>query len=410
MQRLSGPSAELTPTRAADASTCARPTASSCSTASAAGPARVITGDPAGRVRRSSTPPPGCARRSSPRSSTGVALTVYRLVAQAVDPAGALRAVRRRSSPRSSPRAPARPAATSCSASGSSFVYAVPFAVSILVRRPLVGLAVGVPRPVAGRPGRAGPAVVPPPAAAARLHVATLIGTVLFLARGIVQATLYHDNATGWLAFARIAMGYPLYIVGGRRRLLDRAARAARMRASITAELAAAGDPAEPADAAAETSPQPTTALRIAASASGSATNSSSSPDLERLLGRRRDHPVAPDDRHQRRRPWAVRRSRTHLPATGRSRAASPRPGSPDPRAARTAARRRRPRRPPRPARRAPAASRPRWSTPHASVNSHSLDGWLMRATTRRTENSVLASSETTRLTLSSPVAPTTTS
>ena len=42
--------------------------------------------------------------------------------------------------------------------------------------------------------------------------IATLIGTALFLARGVVQATLYHENATGWLAFARVAMGYPLYI------------------------------------------------------------------------------------------------------------------------------------------------------------------------------------------------------
>ena len=39
-------------------------------------------------------------------------------------------------------------------------------------------------------------------------------------------------------------------------------------------------------------------------------------------------------------------------------------------------------------------------STPHASLNSHSLDGWLIRATTRWTENSVLASSETTRFDL----------
>ena len=37
-------------------------------------------------------------------------------------------------------------------------------------------------------------------------------GLVLFLARGIVQATLYGHDATGWLAFARVAMGYPLYI------------------------------------------------------------------------------------------------------------------------------------------------------------------------------------------------------
>src|SRR3954470_10794368 len=49
-------------------------------------------------------------------------------------------------------------------------------------------------------------------------------------------------------------------------------------------------------------------------------------------------------------------------------------------------------------------------STPHASVNSHSLFGWLTRPTVRGTPNSVLASSEVTRLTLSSPVAAMTTS
>src|SRR6202000_3172335 len=49
-------------------------------------------------------------------------------------------------------------------------------------------------------------------------------------------------------------------------------------------------------------------------------------------------------------------------------------------------------------------------STPHDSLYSHSLPGWLTRATTRGTPYSVLASSATTRLTLSSPVAATTTS
>src|SRR5690606_29248414 len=48
-------------------------------------------------------------------------------------------------------------------------------------------------------------------------------------------------------------------------------------------------------------------------------------------------------------------------------------------------------------------------STPHDSLNSHSFFGLLTRATTRGTPYSVLASSETTRLTLSSPVAAMTT-
>src|SRR5262245_40643915 len=49
-------------------------------------------------------------------------------------------------------------------------------------------------------------------------------------------------------------------------------------------------------------------------------------------------------------------------------------------------------------------------STPHASLNSHSLLGWFTRPTVRGTPNSVLARSEVTRLTLSSPVAAMTTS
>src|SRR6478609_6934449 len=48
-------------------------------------------------------------------------------------------------------------------------------------------------------------------------------------------------------------------------------------------------------------------------------------------------------------------------------------------------------------------------STPHDSLNNHSFFGLLTRATTRGTPYSVLASRDTTRLTLSSPVAATTT-
>src|SRR3954452_18504217 len=49
-------------------------------------------------------------------------------------------------------------------------------------------------------------------------------------------------------------------------------------------------------------------------------------------------------------------------------------------------------------------------STPHASLNNHSLLGWFTRATVRGTANSVFASRDVTRLTLSSPVAAMTTS
>ena len=49
-------------------------------------------------------------------------------------------------------------------------------------------------------------------------------------------------------------------------------------------------------------------------------------------------------------------------------------------------------------------------STPHCSVNSHSLSGWFTRASTRGTPNSCFASSAVTRLSSSSPVEATTTS
>jgi hypothetical protein len=91
-----------------------------------------------------------------------------------------------------------------------SFVYAVPFAVSVLVRRPLVGLVWEFLDPT-------------PPEDAPPWHRrrpllrayawATLLCTLFFLARGLVQLALYHRNDTGWLAFARIAMGYPLTVI-----------------------------------------------------------------------------------------------------------------------------------------------------------------------------------------------------
>src|SRR3990170_4391648 len=49
-------------------------------------------------------------------------------------------------------------------------------------------------------------------------------------------------------------------------------------------------------------------------------------------------------------------------------------------------------------------------STPHCSVKSHSLSGWLTRASTRGTPYSCLARSDVTRLSSSSPVTATTTS
>jgi hypothetical protein len=43
--------------------------------------------------------------------------------------------------------------------------------------------------------------------------IATLTWVAVFGARFIVQRWLYDEDQTGWLAFARLAMGYPLTAV-----------------------------------------------------------------------------------------------------------------------------------------------------------------------------------------------------
>jgi hypothetical protein len=91
----------------------------------------------------------------------------------------------------------------------SSFAYAAAFGVSAIVRRPMIGLMWEFLEPTPGEDG------VPWYRRRGLLRaydLATLAATLVFLARGIVQLTLFRHNSTGWLAFARIAMGYPLYI------------------------------------------------------------------------------------------------------------------------------------------------------------------------------------------------------
>lgn len=113
----------------------------------------------------------------------------------------------------------------------TSFLYAVPFAVSVLVRRPLVGVLwefldptpdsrtreAGTAVGGSAVPGTATEGAGPPPWHRRRPLLlaytwSTIAATVVFLARGVVQLTLYGDNRTGWLAFAKIAMGYPLLL------------------------------------------------------------------------------------------------------------------------------------------------------------------------------------------------------
>jgi hypothetical protein len=97
----------------------------------------------------------------------------------------------------------------------TSFLYAVPFAVSVIVRRPLIGLLWEFLDPTPDTDETPGAEETPWHRRRPLLLAytwSTLAATAVFLARGIVQLSLYHRNATGWLAFTRIAMGYPLFI------------------------------------------------------------------------------------------------------------------------------------------------------------------------------------------------------
>jgi hypothetical protein len=92
----------------------------------------------------------------------------------------------------------------------SSFVYAGALAITLVVRRPAVGLLWEFLDPTPHDDSSV------PWYRRRRLLLAYTLATaaavLVFLARGVVQLALFEHNATGWLAVARIAMGYPLYI------------------------------------------------------------------------------------------------------------------------------------------------------------------------------------------------------
>lgn len=86
-----------------------------------------------------------------------------------------------------------------------SLAYAVLFALSAAIRRPIIGLVWEwvAPSPV---PWRTRPPLM-------RVYTATtLLWAALSLTRFLVQDRLYDADETGWLAAARLAMGYPLTI------------------------------------------------------------------------------------------------------------------------------------------------------------------------------------------------------
>lgn len=86
----------------------------------------------------------------------------------------------------------------------ASLVYGGALVLSVVVRWPLAGVVWGFLNGSGqewrkDKPSRFG------------YDIATLALAVVFFARFVVQRWLYDEDYTGWLAFAKIAMGYPLY-------------------------------------------------------------------------------------------------------------------------------------------------------------------------------------------------------
>ncbi|QUH01326.1 DUF3159 domain-containing protein [Saccharopolyspora erythraea] len=85
----------------------------------------------------------------------------------------------------------------------TSLVYGGVFLVSIVARWPLVGVVWSALNGLGFSWRRNRRAML-------GYDLATLAWTVVFAAKFVVQQWLYVSDETGWLAFARIAMGYPL--------------------------------------------------------------------------------------------------------------------------------------------------------------------------------------------------------
>lgn len=86
-----------------------------------------------------------------------------------------------------------------------SLLMAAVFTTSVVVRRPLVGVIWNLMRR-----GGPDPSWRADRTALRGFDVATVVFAVVFGARFVVQQWLYDGGFTGWLAVARIAMGYPL--------------------------------------------------------------------------------------------------------------------------------------------------------------------------------------------------------
>jgi hypothetical protein len=112
-----------------------------------------------------------------------------------------------------------------------SLLWAVVFALSVLIRRPVVGYAWSW----AGGRDRGWRVV---PRAVYAFDIASLCWTLVFAARFVVQRLLYDADQTGWLGVARIGMGWPLTVLAA---LATYAAIKAAQRAMSATEGATAG-------------------------------------------------------------------------------------------------------------------------------------------------------------------------
>lgn len=88
----------------------------------------------------------------------------------------------------------------------TSLLYAAGFVLSVLVRRPLVGVIWGMLNGQGSSWRRHRVAV-------RAYDIATAAWALVFAARYLVQHELYDADRTGWLAVARIGMGWPLTAV-----------------------------------------------------------------------------------------------------------------------------------------------------------------------------------------------------
>jgi hypothetical protein len=86
----------------------------------------------------------------------------------------------------------------------SYLFWAVVFAASVVVRRPIVGYIWGFIKEHDTNWRQVRKAVW-------AYDIATLIWVAVFSSRFVVQGYLYHTDQVGWLGFARIAMGWPLF-------------------------------------------------------------------------------------------------------------------------------------------------------------------------------------------------------